>query len=910
MEIFPYLITRIAGAPFDVIDCFEFKKLYQLFETLKILKDEKENKKNKICTDLLKYNQTLNDKSLQNAIQNIRRDIFNDRKIKTRDLVKLNEIIVETIDEYVLLVANLLNFTRYFDKKYRKIQNDYSLMLQSVAKNEFLQKGLLISSQELYKDANEYLFNSPKLLQLKRDEHLELSLFKYITRSCTKTSPFSTFTNLSNSIIQNKLKVPIFEPCKKIEEDSVISYVRINNYILKYIADLLLSIPELSLNINLSINSTVEIENKNYLFLTNCNNKEAFQRIPRNFLNKLIFLKLSTNKKATQIQLTTYIKKKINVAEDQLNLYLKSLINCGFLEYRIPISGTDPNWNKTLRKFLLKTFGKDFKCINELVQTLKNMDDYAILFQSGTSQMRNEILQKAFLEFKIACKNLHNFGQLSFTEVNLEKKNILISNKNKLESNDKNIDREFLCHKDLTFRFTPEKIYYDDTIRTASFKFKKDELEEFVQKLNNLFSCMDLSDIAFAGNEKIAEFFLTTFGERNTITLLTFYEHYSRWLLKEKEALKKNTSESISTKTRQKLDPLDDKKQASATQTYKNGENILITVDNTFYYGCDIKESDFCIQDKKNKLSYSKSFFVQFYQERQKNDNFKLVGVINGCFPGNGKLISRFLHLFDKKVTNDLKHFNQQIAENENFIFAENTDNSYFNANIHPSFCDYEIVSPSSNNDSTKRFKLSVSDLSVRYSKEKKRLELIHKNLDQEIFVYDLGLQSLYSRSKLYQLLVQFNINYNEIFALFYRQIKDVLKIRPCYDFDDIMIFPRVTFESQIIIQRKRWQVKKEKIPLKKSNNSDSEFFIILNEWRKSLLIDNEVFVKGINNIRNDDRKPQYINFLNPLCVKLFEKLASRITDSLIIEEMLPNTQQLLSVNGKKHVSEFVLQIK
>jgi hypothetical protein len=61
-------------------------------------------------------------------------------------------------------------------------------------------------------------------------------------------------------------------------------------------------------------------------------------------------------------------------------------------------------------------------------------------------------------------------------------------------------------------------------------------------------------------------------------------------------------------------------------------------------------------------------------------------------------------------------------------------------------------------------------------------------------------------------------------------------------------------------------------------------------------------------NINPDDFKPQYINFNNPMLVGLFLKMISKMTDQITIEEMLPGSNDLCTINKKKYVTEFLIQ--
>ncbi len=110
-------------------------------------------------------------------------------------------------------------------------------------------------------------------------------------------------------------------------------------------------------------------------------------------------------------------------------------------------------------------------------------------------------------------------------------------------------------------------------------------------------------------------------------------------------------------------------------------------------------------------------------------------------------------------------------------------------------------------------------------------------------------------------------------------------------------------------------------LPFRQPEESDSTYSIRLQAWRLEHRIPDEVFVYifGRGTLQNveleerqrigrDDYKPQYICFENPFLVTLFEKLLRKVPATLTIEEMLPNSEQLLAIGEHRHVTEFVLQ--
>ena len=112
-------------------------------------------------------------------------------------------------------------------------------------------------------------------------------------------------------------------------------------------------------------------------------------------------------------------------------------------------------------------------------------------------------------------------------------------------------------------------------------------------------------------------------------------------------------------------------------------------------------------------------------------------------------------------------------------------------------------------------------------------------------------------------------------------------------------------------------------VPYRKPDESEWAWFYRVNEWRRQQGMPEEVFVFVVDRsvmmgprppqqkqtrTSPDDYKPQYISFKNPFLMNLFEKAIKRVPDVLKIVEMMPNSQQLLSIGSQRYIMEFVLQ--
>ena len=171
---------------------------------------------------------------------------------------------------------------------------------------------------------------------------------------------------------------------------------------------------------------------------------------------------------------------------------------------------------------------------------------------------------------------------------------------------------------------------------------------------------------------------------------------------------------------------------------------------------------------------------------------------------------------------------------------------------------------------------------------------------------------------------------------------------------------PRVTFNKRLVLTRRCWMVPGVLYPQRQPQEGEADYFLRVARWRQTYGIPREVYVKfnvhaeertedvvdeileeaadqaameeqlgdaseqepspeqperlpprpNPRALLGDLRKPQYIDFSNPLLVILFGTLPSKLKAfSAIFEERLPGRQALFSESEHTFVTELVLQI-
>ena len=979
MNIFPYSLARLGGESFEQWAQMNTDSLTREVAAIIDLKGDRQNRNKTLCDQLFSFIEQLEDTADQNLIQNLRRDLFNNRKIKNNKLNKAKEVLSnelkQVLESYLELSLSIKSRIHAFEEQYQEGLYQNREVFKQIANQDNLKKGLLLSSKSLLDRLDSYTKKGVKDFR-KKEYQIEQGLLKYLTRMYTKTSPFSTFTNLSMAELSEEHNAATIS-ITHTEKVKVKGHIRVNNYLLKYLLDLLVNYREAYLWLSLRPNPTIKTKEDHFLFLTNNNNIESFQRIPFNPVVELIIETAKENKSGIRFnELITSLQDNIDADAEELETYVKQLIDYGCLEYNIGVSGIDPDWDIKLVEKLALLKDNEVPHIAELIDVLIQLREWANQYAAIDDKGRKEILSKAYDKFRAICMTIHQVAGLPEDErktqevrqeewrkkeeeeaaIAADKEKKTDNKKEEKEEEEKKEEEEFK-HKAATFfSFKPEQIFYEDTTREVKALFNQSQLNGFVEKLDGLMQSLKV----FKGMEdekvKMKHYFLQKYQEESAVDLLTFYEDFFREYkkpLKEyeeekkkeaKEEAERNKTEQESTDSKDTVETnkkeeekeenpfldipeLKDRQKSLKQWNEKYTKEIKKVVENSNgqidITNKEIQQTNTALGiDDTSSEGTSFGSFVQFYVD----ESGKLEAVVNGTFSGYGKMLSRFLHIFDHKVTDELRGWNNG-SNKEDAVFIEDCDASYFNANLHPPLMPNEIWMPGGHNTLPEDQQIPITDFEICYDNDVDELILKQKSTGKKAHVFDLGFQGSMGRSQLFQLLEKFS----KAEYLFTQPVTSIINASLAKnklageDKDEktpkIIVQPRIVYEDQITLQRKTWSIPKVLIPQRQPIDTDWEYYLKINEWRLENEIPDEVFVfinpdrwgsnldpKLTKKLTKDDYKPQYIDLRNPLLINLLEKLISKAPVSIKIQEMLPASGQMLKIDNERFVSEFVVQ--
>lgn len=859
LQIFPHVLCRIGGLPFEVLKQFTFSEYLQgLFDRQIELENKLELYKIEVLENLKAFKPT----NFQfSTIRKIKKKVY---KNQILELSLIHEL-EENIKSKLLIYNDLLNKKKVLSitiKEYFEAELlQHKINLQQLAQHPNFQNALPLSSISFAKSLQRYLDKSPKDFR-KKELQTERTVMQYITRMAAKTSPFSSFTPLCYGQITDKNKAITSQKNETKKSKKQTSFVAFNTQILQLLQACFVANTRISGFLNIRLNQTLERQKNEYRYLVNVGNVEAFQTLEKQPILALIESVFVDNQRLNKV-LT--INETVDVLLDEIEAerlellgFVQELMEIGFLEIDFKYHGNTENWLEKVTEFVEETpvfDTDDLHLFQGLQQKLMNFNQY----NYGNNFMKSRIL---------ILEKVHQQIQYFFDKYNFE--------------------------IDLQKVLPPEQLIYEDVALNVKLNFEKEKVQQLIESLNGLLEQLNF----IQGKEKLQiQYFFNQYYIQNQgdiiIPLLDFYENYYKIGKKIKE-------QEIPTIQR----------EAEILKKWMAAVGDLVTLKYEKGQDLELKVADFQLINKKVGISLiplkqvSLACFAQVYREEK-----ELKAVLNAVTSGYGKMTGRFLNLMPSKFTDDLKSFNVNLSDT--VLMSDNVDASFFNANRHPSLFDYEISMPESQNQLPKNQQLNVKDLAVRNVNQK--LVLWHQVYNCEVKVFDLGIQTPKGRSPLYRLLMNFSPiipNLQYLKSIIQQTISEItLKENK----DKTIIYPAVLFKEWCLMRSCVYAPNLE-IMKKIKRLPEIEKYQKIRNWQAQKNIKKYNYIKkSLSKGNNEDekrnsKKPLYYDFNNMIIFNSLLKSVKEDENIYELMEMFPEYEKLLTIGNKKFFMECVFQ--
>lgn len=498
--------------------------------------------------------------------------------------------------------------------------------------------------------------------------------------------------------------------------------------------------------------------------------------------------------------------------------------------------------------------------------------------------------------------------------------------------------QEALEDMDIETSLDDQLPFYEDATAQAKAVVDRSRLEEARRTLRQY---MQLTFSVAAPRRKrlnMGHFFDQFYDERS-VPLLQFYEDYYREHFKEHlekvAAVRQGEEDSYDARNPFGIEAVA-RIQEARSQLQKKIEAEEGSDQKVIRLDLDALREAIGGVGKERGRPRSVSLFAQPYEREGRQAG--LIVPRGAYMPGYGKYFSRFLYLFEPEVTEAVRRTNREFSGGR---VAEISGDSFFNANLHPSLLRTEISYPTGEGGHAPK-QLESTKLRVGIPDEAGReLRIWEENTGEEVHPVDLGFLTPRSRPPLYRLLSQFTPTSS--FRLPFPE--DQTNVVSGEEKPNVRHHPRIEIEGGLVVRRETWSVSEEAFPERREQESKPAYFERVNNWRRKRGIPSEVYVRlrpitedkewenGVseeetpevgevpadgeagqqeNRTRRsrDYRKPQYIDFENPLLANLFGKLAVNLEsyEARLIERF-PRQSDLPEANGKKYTEELMMQV-
>lgn len=272
---------------------------------------------------------------------------------------------------------------------------------------------------------------------------------------------------------------------------------------------------------------------------------------------------------------------------------------------------------------------------------------------------------------------------------------------------------------------------------------------------------------------------------------------------------------------------------------------------------------------------------IQFY----KTETGDYRAVVNGLYPGGGKMMARWLHLFPSYATEQLKEW--QSAGGLSFPWQH-----WSNTNFHPATGKEEVNVPGGR---VGRSPASILLKNLLVTRTENALQLIEQNRDRQIIFTDLGLDAPDTRPPIIQVLWHLGVPF--VSAGVFSGVTHPATLE-----EGVFFRKRMEYES-IVLSRATWWIAPEVWlkALKQHDTSTAASFLslrtLLSKWGIP-----RWFFAGYKN-----EPARCFDQHSPLLMQELMKMTETGGKTLVITEMLPTPEQWI-VEGR--AAEWALEFK
>lgn len=763
-------------------------------------------------------------------------------------------------------------------------------VLKEVLVDEDFMKGLLLSSDSLYRNLEKYQQWNGKNLNARLNQ-IERGLTRYASRAAMKATPFGRFCTILPLTVQedNVPRQVIRGPFAYSKK----SLIRADKRELRALWEHLTKLPMLWRHIPVRKNASLRPVEGHFVFLYGKDDNESFRRIRIVPAIEKTVLHYSSSHECSVSCLTEAIRSSsVDEAPEKIDSFVRKLVEIGVVETYCPVQEQTPLWLGKLANWIQKCQCEQFARTPEALQELERLLD---AYASGSIEDRGRISERI----------------RTITAV---------------------LETELALPTSLSIRILEDV----GSRETEFYIHSQDGMSSIIAVLQSIGTALCTVSQRRAQIATLRAFFDDRFPRESAVSFLEFYEAYYREK-RERETVGKTDPEDSVAKSTAKYNPLRlkfiDEIQDSVRRVIEVFGRKLRLTPSADEVNISCSDIDVEIKGMNRPLLDQKwqSTFGQFCIGEDGQERFVLTKPGMGL--GFGKYASRFLPLLPEHYTEDIRKCNDLSAD---FSLVEIDGDSCFNANLHPSLTNSVLVHQSLFGTPSMQNQILLVNVDViRSALDRHSLNLVDRSSGKRIEPVDLGFLNPIRRTLSHQLLEQFSSTGPISIPLPLRGASPAVEGR---EVPPVQYRPRIVIDGKLVVSRRQWHVRKDVFPLATREEDPVHYFLRLNRWRIDTGIPQLVYVRWVSEHSSpqhgmdeeehtedqqdggkntkvagranvDAHKPQYIDFSSPLLVALIPRGESQFIPSVaIIEEVYPTQADLPTHGDRRYATEILLE--
>lgn len=888
-QLAPYFLIRTGGMPIDGLLAMRATETMDCLYALSSIKEHLKRITPDLVERIEKEVPNLTRDDLRNKLIKYKRDMFNHRRPKTRAVDFVTELpqpILAEMEKWEEDYERIQDLHAQAKAAFENEQTAGRRVLQTTVNHHNFLNGILLTSSDLFEKVTKYI-QTPIEEQNARLRKVEYTLATLLTRVAAKTSPFSTFSLVGQGLL---------EPRAQLAETALPSFdyeskVRINWTPVLRVLDGLLKHPDIRQILSYRVSRTSRVEQNRLVMIQRKDNPTNRPRVFR------------TTESPVSMDFNPAMQMVFNIIranEDQTMLY-SDLID--------EMSKAGPR--DAITKFINQLI--DIQVIEPTVEFPEQSEDIIASVLAIIESWQPEVAVQS-------AAGLRAIGGM----VEQYKRVALLERSALLES----IRKQFEAICDIVGIPTTARslglLLYEDAILPDATRVPKEEWDEILSDLSFYQGLAPIFDVKFRLQSVISKMFVDQYGEDGICTdtgefvrnLIPIHTDFIKPMIPGQlfaDLEVGNDNPNIRALNDLKIEFIE-----LINRRYdEDGDELVLTREELAPL---IERIPASIRNRP----LSHDFFAQWV----KSDKTNLM-VINQPYFGYLTFMSRFVEYFqDNGMVDKLRKYLSDMFS-QTGTWAEVSGVYGFNANLHPRLAPYEMSFPAvsfARQEEGVVPTVDWRDFSFFYDKETDRVMISHKEIGRMNALY-LGTLVPLMLPTIVRTLMNMFSNANMIES--YQTIREH-ELSEEVKQSEVRRYPRIRF-GQVVVSRKKWMVPRALLPLKEAKESDYDFFFRIHEWRMGLELPSRVFIRFVPmtdkenpllsmmdreaaqnaaDIDFTDMKPQYMDFENPLMVRLLGKLIVDGKFGLVIEEMLPDVDQLpVSTEQGSYVSEVIVEM-